>query len=146
MLSGKIKKVFDRTVDIVFGIILIFIILSIAIGTAQLFVSVWKLFVFEGITGKYIGLIADVLTLYVLIELSRSLVEYFNTHKLRLTFIVDAAIVFIIRELLIMLFKHEASPEILYAYAAILLVLGALRISSVIVYQREKALASDNTE
>ncbi len=140
MISIRIKKIFDKSVDIVFSIILVFIILSIVIGTIQLFVSVWNLLAFEGITGKYIGLITDVLTLYVLIELSRSLVEYFNSQKLRLTFIVDAAIVFIIRELLILLFNHEAPAETLYAFAAILLVLGALRISSVLVYQREKAI------
>ena len=139
MVSTKIKKIFDRVIDIVFSIILVFIIVAIAIGTAQLFVSVWHLLAFEGITGKYIGLISDVLTLYVLIELSRSLVEYFNTSKLRLTFIVDAAIIFIIRELLIILFKHDATESMLYALATILFVLGALRVSSVIVYQRDQA-------
>jgi uncharacterized membrane protein (DUF373 family) len=137
MISERIKKVFDKTIDVVFSIILVFIVLGIAIGTVQLFVSIWNLLAFEGITGKYIGLITDVLTLYVLIELSRSLVEYFDSQKLRLTFIVDAAIVFIIRELLIMLFKQEVLPDTLYAFAALLLVLGALRISSVLVYQRE---------
>lgn len=141
MISAKIKRIFDRVIDIVFSVILVFIILGIAIGTLQLFVSVWNLLTFDGITGKYIGLISDVLTLYVLIELSRSLVEYFDTKKLRLTFIVDAAIVFIIRELLITLFKHEATESMLYALAAILFVLGALRIGSVIVFQREQSLA-----
>lgn len=138
MLSTKIKKIFDRAIDIVFSIILLFIIVAIAIGTAQLFVSIWQLLAFEGITGKYIGLISDVLTLYVLIELSRSLVEYFDTSKLRLTFIVDAAIVFIIRELLITLFKHETTESMLYALASVLFVLGALRIGSVLTYQREQ--------
>jgi len=93
MIGEKIKVYFDTVIDTVFGIILVFIIIGIAIGAAQLFVTTWKLLAFEGITGHYINMIADVLTLYVLIELSRSLVDYFNTHKLRLTFIVDAAIV-----------------------------------------------------
>ena len=141
MISDKIKSYFDRTVDLVFGIILVFIIIGIAIGTIQLFVSIWELMAFEGITGKYINIISDVLTLYVLIELSRSLVEYFNSHKLRLTFIVDAAIVFVLREILIALFKHEIKPEMLYAFSVFLLVLGALRISSVLVYQREKQIS-----
>lgn len=139
-ISQKLKLIFNKVVNLVFSVILVFIILAIAIGTVQLFVTIWKLLSVQGITGNYIGLISDVLTLYVLIELSRSLVEYFDTHKLRLTFIVDAAIVFIIRELLITLFRHEAQPPMLYALAAILLVLGALRISSVIVYQREQSL------
>lgn len=140
MISEKIKIYFDRTVDVVFGIILVFIIIGIAIGAAQLFFTTWDLLTFEGITGHYIGIISDVLTLYVLIELSRSLVEYFNAHKLRLTFIIDASIVFVLRETLITLFKHELKPEMLYAFSAFLLVLGVLRTASVVVYQREKEI------
>jgi len=139
-MSEKIKFLFDKTVDLVFGVILIIIIVGIGVGTVQLFGTLWNLFSLEGITGKYIDIIADVLTLYVLIELSRSLVEYFHSHKLRLTFIVDAAIVFVIREILIALFKHEIKPEMLYALSVFLLVMGALRIGSVLVYQREKRI------
>ena len=144
MFSGKIKPYFDKAVDGVFGIILVFVIVAIAIGTAQLFITTWKLLAFEGITGHYINLIADVLTLYVLIELSRSLVEYFDTNKLRLTFIADAAIVFVLREILIGLFKHELEAEMLYALSLLLLVLGALRISSILVYQREKSISKQS--
>ncbi len=136
----KLNQLFDTTVKTVFAIILLFIILGIAIGTIQLFITTWDLLAFKGITGHYIDLIADVLTLYVLIELSRSLIEYFSTHKLRLTFIVDAAIVFVIREILIALFKHEIEADMLYAFSAFLFVLGALRIASVLVYQKEKEL------
>lgn len=140
-IEGRMRTIFERIVGVVFSIILAFIVLGIGIGAIQLFVTTWKLFAFEGITGHYIDLIADVLTLYVLIELSRSLVEYFNTHRLRLTFIADAAIVFVIREVLIMLFKHDLKPEMLYPLSLFLFVLGALRISSVLVYQREKRIS-----
>ena len=140
MISEKVKVYYEKSVDIVFAVILVFIIIGIAIGTAQLFVTTWKLLAFEGVTGHYIDIITDVLTLYVLIELSRSLVEYFNTHKLRLTFIIDAAIVFVLREILITLFKHELEPEMLYAFSVFIFVLGALRIGSVLVYQREKQI------
>ena len=145
MISNTIEKYFDRVVDVVFGIILIFIIIGVAIGAVQLFVTTWELLAFKGITGHYIDIIVDVLTLYVLIELSRSLVEYFNTHKLRLTFIIDAAIVFVVREVLIALFKHELKPEMIYALSAFLLVLGLIRIGSVLVYQREKQISKDIT-
>ncbi|QTL37392.1 phosphate-starvation-inducible PsiE family protein [Pseudoalteromonas viridis] len=145
MISNKIKVVFDRSVDAIFAVILLFIIIGIAIGTLQLFVTTWKLLAFKGITGHYIDIIADVLTLYVLIELSRSLVEYFNTHRLRLTFIVDGAIVFVIREILIALFKHDLKADMIYAFSAFLFVLGALRIASVLVYQREKHLAEQES-
>lgn len=141
MISEKIKVLFDKSIDVVFSIILLFIIIGIAIGTIKLFVTTWELFSFEGVTGHYINIIADVLTLYVLIELSRSLVEYFVSHKLRLTFIVDGVIVFILRDVMIALFRHELKPEMLYAVSFFLLVLGALRIGSVLLYQREKGIS-----
>lgn len=139
-MINKVRSYFDRVVDAVFGLILAFIILAIVIGSVQLFVTTWQLLKLEGISGHYIDLIVDVLTLYVLIELSRSLVEYFSTRKLRLTFIVDAAIVFVIREVMIGLFKHELDAQMIYALAALLFVLGALRIGSILVYQREKSI------
>ena len=141
--SEKLNKIFNKAVDIVFAIILAFITLGIAIGAIQLFFSTWELLKFEGITGHYIELISDILTLYVLVELSRSLVEYFNTHRLRLTFIIDAAIVFIIREMLIGLFKHELQSDMIYALSVFLLVLGIIRTSAVIVYQREKLISGE---
>lgn len=140
MISHRVKAIFDKTVDLVFGIILVFIIISIAIGTAQLFFTTWELLSFKGITGHYIGIITDVLTLYVLIELSRSLVDYFHTHRLRLSFIVDAAIVFVLREILISLFKHELKSDMIYAFSAFLFVLGALRIGSILVHQHERKI------
>jgi uncharacterized membrane protein (DUF373 family) len=145
--SQYLHKSFDKFINLVFGIILLFIIIAIAIGSIQLLQSVWTLLRFEGITGHYIDLITDVLTLYVLVELSRSLVEYFHSHKIRITFIVDAAIVFIIREILIALFKHKIEVDMIYALSALLLVLSALRISSILVYQRElKMNQEDSTD
>ena len=137
-----LNKTFKIVVDIVFAIILGFITLGIAIGAIQLFSSTWELVKFNGVTGHYIDIISDVLTLYVLVELSRSLVEYFNTNRLRLTFIIDAAIVFTIREILIGLFKHQLQPEMIYALSVFLLVLGILRTSAVIVYQREQVISN----
>ncbi|BDY05175.1 phosphate-starvation-inducible PsiE family protein [Ferrimonas sp. YFM] len=144
MLSDKIKVYYDRAIDAVFGLILLFISIGVAIGAMKLFFTTWDLIRAEGVTGNYIHIITDVLTLYVMIELSKSLVEYFKSHRLRLTFILDAAIVFIVREILIALFKHEIKAEMLYAFSVFLLVLGTIRIAAVVVYQREKLISGDD--
>lgn len=138
MIAKKIKKLFDVMVDITFSAILLILILGIAIGTLQLFTNIFELLQWKGVTGQYLGIITDVLTLFVLVELSRSLVDYFITHHLRLTFIVDAAIVFILRELMIGLFKHEIEPALIYSLSVLLLVLGLLRIGSILLFQRER--------
>ncbi len=81
---------FDKTVKLLFAFILLFLIFGLLVGAAQLFVNLKELVSAPGITGRYLGIITDVLTLFILVELSRSLVSYFSEERLRLTFIVDA--------------------------------------------------------
>ena len=92
--------------------------------------AVWELTQETGVTGQYIQIISDVLMLYILIELSRSLVDYFKCQRLRLTFVVDAVIVFAIREIMIKLFQAKIDPLDVYAFSA-------LRIGAVLLFQRE---------
>jgi len=134
------KAWFDRITGVIFGVILLFIMLGMIIGTVRLFLSLVELGSEPGVTSRYLHLISDILTLFILVELSRSLVEYFNTLRLRLTFIVDAAIVFLLREVMIQTFEHRMEIPETYALSVLLLVLGALRIGSVLVFHREKMM------
>jgi uncharacterized membrane protein (DUF373 family) len=134
------KKIFDRTINIIFGVILLFIIVGIIAGVINLFFQFGKLVINTDISAHYGRLVSDVLTLFVLIELSRSLVSHFDEHRLRLTFIVDAGIVFVLREIMIKLFEHKISVDEIYALSTLLFVLGCLRTAAVLVFQREKRL------
>lgn len=133
-------SIFNKVIGVVFGVMLAFITLGIIIGVVHLFLGLSGLFSAEGIEEHYLRIISEVLTLFILIELSRSLVEYFSTHRLRMTFIVDAGIVFVLREVMIKLFEGKIAVGEIYALSALLFVLGALRIGSVLVFQREKLM------
>ena len=137
---SRFLAVFNRVVEIVFGVILLFLVLGIIIGTAKLFLNFKDIITVGTITGTYLKTISDVLSLFILIELSRSLVEYFDSNRLRMTFIVDAGIVFVLRELMIKLFQDKLSVDHIYALSVLLLVLGLLRVGSVLVYEREKVV------
>ena len=52
-------------------------------------------------------------------------------HRIRITFIIDAALVFLVREVMIGLYKHALGPADVAALAALLLVLGAVRLTTV---------------
>jgi len=139
-IKQRFIDVFNRSTDIVFAVILVFILLGIAIGVLRLFLEVSDLLVLKRVSGSYLPIISDVLTLFILIELSRSLIDYFDVHRLRLTFIIDAGIVFVLRELMIKMFENKISVEEMFAISAVLFVLGALRLGSVFAFQREKQM------
>ena len=133
-------KIFDRAVNLIFVILLLFITFGIVVGVFHLSLQLGDLLANTDTTRNYVNIASGVLTLFVLIELSRSLISHFSEHRLRLTFIVDAGIVFVLREIMIKLFEQKISPDELYALSALLFVLGSLRTASVLVFQREKWL------
>lgn len=143
-----INSLFNRIVKLIFSAILVALIIALVIGCGKLFLGIWATITTPGITGRYLDLITDVLTLFVLVELSKSLVDYFHANRLRMTFIVDAAIVFIVREIMIMLFQHKADTSEIYAISALLLVLTILRIGSILMFQRETRIVKsiENTK
>lgn len=139
-MKVRFLQIFQHIIDIVFATMLIFITLGIVVGVLRLFLGLGAILTLKGVTGSYLPIISDVLTLFILVELSRSLVDYFDVNRLRLTFIVDAGIVFVLREIMIKLFEHKISVEEILALSVLLFVLGALRVGSVLLFQREKRI------
>lgn len=146
VMNMFIMSVFNRIVSIVFGVILVFLMLGIIIGTVKLFYNLGDMITSGGVTGTYLKTISDVLSLFILIELSRSLVSYFDCHRIRLTFILDAGIVFVLREIMIKLFQDKLDVDQIYAISALLFVLGMLRLASGILYEREVSRQKATTD
>lgn len=136
----RVQLLFNRAISIVFTVILGFLILGLLIGTVKLFFNLAELVSQPNITGSYKVIITDVLSLFILVELSRSLADYFEHQQLRLSFILDAGIVFVLREIMIKLFNHEIMPVEIYAMSVLMLVLGILRFSSIILFRQEQQL------
>ena len=122
---------------------MVIIILALIIGVADLFVDIRDLAIEHKIRSGYLEIIYDVLTLFIIIELLRSLSDYFDSKRLRMTFIADAAIVFVLREVMIKLFEGKVDPNELYGMSALIVALTILRVGSVLLYQRDVKLKSN---
>ena len=88
---------------------------------------------------NYLHIFSDVLTLVILLELSRSLFQYFMDHTFRLPVILDAGIVFVLRDIMIGLFEHKLSTDEIFALSALMLVLGILRIGFSFYYENKRS-------
>ncbi len=69
-------------------------------------------------------LIRNILNLFVLIELFRVFLDVIEHHRIRKRQILEAGIVFVVREIILILFEHKTSFTDMFGYAAILLSLG----------------------
>jgi len=134
---------FNHVMDLFFKFLIFFVVLVLGIGLFRLFLEVWKAMAGNDLKEALGSTVTGLLTFFIVLELFKSLVEYFREHRLRLTFIVDATLVFILREVMIGLYQHQSSPLHLAALALMALVLGTLRTLAIIYSPMERRLFED---
>ena len=91
-------------------------------------------------------MITNIFSMFIIIELFKSLIEYFEIHRLRITFIIDAAIVFCLREVMIGLYLHKIDANEIKALATILFVMGGIRTLAILISPGKTLEESKNEE
>jgi len=83
----------------------------------------------------YQRIISELLDLLIRVELIRAIVDYLSSLQLRITFIGDAIIVFILRGILIDLFEAQVDPDLICAMSVLRLALSVLRFGAIVLYR-----------
>lgn len=130
-LDGVATRTFRRAVDWMVRLLVPLAIVALMMGIARVFLDLWDVWRSPSIAAAFDVLVTDILSMFVVIELLKSVVEYFEIHRLKITFILDAALVFVLREVMIGLYRHDMHAPEIAALAGLLLVLGAVRIAAV---------------
>jgi uncharacterized membrane protein (DUF373 family) len=137
---------FNQVMDCFFKLLIFFVVLVLAAGLVRLFWEVWLIMAVSELKEAFGFAVTSLLTFFIILELFKSLVEYFREHRLKLTFIVDATLVFILREVMIGLYQHQATPLQIAALALLALVLGAVRTMAIIYSPMEKTMVESFTD
>jgi uncharacterized membrane protein (DUF373 family) len=131
---------FNRVIDVIFKLLIFFVVLVLAMGLVKMFLEVWKIMSESPLKDAFGFIVTNLLTFFIILELFKSLVEYFREHRLKLTFIVDATLVFILREVMIGLYQHQSSPLQICSLALLALVLGAVRTLAIVYSPMERKM------
>ncbi|MCX7793834.1 MAG: phosphate-starvation-inducible PsiE family protein [Thermodesulfovibrionales bacterium] len=125
-------RIFKKVTDIIIKLLIPLVILTLMIGIARVYLDLKVVFKSEQISKGFDIMVTNILTMFIVIELLRSIIDYFEVHRLKITFIVDAVMVFILREIMIGLYHHNTGAQEIIALAVLLLVLGGIRVLAVI--------------
>jgi uncharacterized membrane protein (DUF373 family) len=124
----SIPVIFDNALKYIINILIIYIIVILVFSLGKTLYTIRFL-----LGGEQIGLnlshaITDILSFLVMIELFRSFIEYFKSKRIRLHSMLDPAIIFILRELIVKLYTHaELANRTLVGFGVLLLCLGVVR-------------------
>jgi uncharacterized membrane protein (DUF373 family) len=129
--DSKATRLFRLITDWIVKLLVPLSILALMMGVARVLLDLWHVYRSADISAGFDTIVTDILSMFVVIELLKSIVEYFEVHRLKITFILDAAVVFLLREVMIGLYRHTLDGGMLAAIALLLLVLGAFRVGAV---------------
>jgi len=140
----KVKMTFKKATkiatDTISRLLTLFVILALILGTAKIFLDIGK--IFDGtIDAGFKILVTDILGMIVVLELFRGLVDYLELHRVRLTLIADVTLVFVLREVMILLYQHKLAWQEMLSMSILIAVLGGLRTMAII---RSPASVPDN--
>jgi uncharacterized membrane protein (DUF373 family) len=122
------QVIFSKSLQGIVIVLTLFIIMVLVVGLLQTIYEI-KEFLFKRPIGQSFNVIVvDILTFLVIIELFRGFVAYFEVHRFRLSTMIDPAIVFVIRELIVKLYgEHDLGWQNIAAFGFLLLCLGIIR-------------------
>ena len=135
----RIRKV----VDLLITLMIPLVIAALMLGIARTFLDLRLVLHSPGVGEAFDLMVTNILSTFVVVELLRSVLDYFELHRLKITYITDAAIVFVLREIMIGLFRHAMEARMIGVLAALILVLGAVRTLAV-VFSPEKGVEASH--
>lgn len=130
-------KYFTKIVDGMIKFMIPLVIIALLMGIARVILDLRSVFGSQTLAVAFDLMVTNILSMFIVIELLRSIIEYFTVHRLKITFITDAALVFVLREIMIGLYQHSLEQGMIIALAALILVIGGIRTLAV-VFSPEK--------
>ncbi|WP_333655852.1 phosphate-starvation-inducible PsiE family protein [Dissulfurispira sp.] len=77
---------FKKVVDIIIKLMIPLVILALMMGIARIFIDLRVVFKSPTIAAGFDTMVTNILSMFIVIELLRSIIEYFEIHRLKITF------------------------------------------------------------
>jgi len=128
-----IEELFKISLKFIINTLIVFIIIVLILGLAKTVYSIKGLFPIKHFADGFNHIITDILSFLVILELFRSFIEYFKSKRFRLHSMMDPFIIFVVRELIVILYTHEkVAWQNIIGFAILVLSLGIVRTLAVI--------------
>lgn len=128
----SILKVYKFFTGIVFNIAIIILLFSLFVGVGRTIMELGLVFTEATVRLSIKELVTNVLSIVILLELVRAFVDYFEHERVRMEILVEIAIAFMIRELMVYVFAGNIKGLDIVMWALAITLLVAARTLTVI--------------
>ncbi|TQD25082.1 phosphate-starvation-inducible PsiE family protein [Methanolobus vulcani] len=124
------KEIFNRITDFVTVVILYILLLALLAGVMSLLWDTKSMF-FGSLNGGFGQIVSGVLTIFVLIDLFKTFVDYREHEEIKITYVTDATILIVMREIAVGVYVQRFDYQFILGMSALLLTLGIIRALAV---------------
>lgn len=121
---------FKKIIDFIITIILYVLLVALIAGMLRVLLDI-RFIVIDSLEGGFKQIVASILTLFIVIELFKTFADYAKHERIKLTYITDATILIVLREITVGLYSQSFGSQMLFSLSALILVLGILRLLAV---------------
>ncbi len=123
--------VYRRTAQLIIDALILAVLFTLLVGAVRVFMSVYGAVSGTELEEVFYRVLNDVMVVFIFVELFRVLVEYFKEERVKITYIADATIVFILKEIWVRFTAKSVTTAEALAMVAVLLAVGAIRLMAV---------------
>jgi len=120
------NKIFKTTINIVTIIILYILLLALIVGVINILLNI-KSILFGTLGGGFGQIVSSVLTIFVLIDLFKTFVDFREHEEIRITYVTDATILIVMREIAAGVYAQRYDYQFILGLSTLLLILGVIK-------------------
>jgi uncharacterized membrane protein (DUF373 family) len=124
------NKIFKIIIDLVTIIILYVLLLALLAGVINILLDI-KSILFGTLGGGFGQIVASVLTIFILIDLFKTFVDFREHEEIRITYVTDATILIVMREVAAGVYAQRFDYQFILGLSTLLLILGIVRALTV---------------
>ena len=118
------------TIDLVTIIILYILLLALLVGVINILLDI-KSVIFGTLGGGFGQIVSSVLTIFILIDLFKTFVDYREHEEIRITYVTDATILIVMREIAAGVYAQRFDYQFILGLSILLFTLGIIRALAV---------------
>jgi uncharacterized membrane protein (DUF373 family) len=123
--------IFKKSTSAIIIITLYILLFALLVGVVQIVLTIPGLLTSDGLDTVFYQIVTKSLNLFIVIEFFKTLHDYSKYERIKLTFIIDATILIVLREISVGLFTRNLDYMMILALSVLLTVMGAVRVMAV---------------
>lgn len=124
------NKMFKVVINLVTIIILYILLLALFAGVINILLNI-KSIIFGTLAGGFSQIVSSALTIFVIIDLFKTFVDYRDHEEIRIAYVTDATILIVMREIAIGVYDKNFEYHFILGSSVLLLILGIIKALSV---------------